>query len=58
MPKIPIIERQTKHSVPTNKELSTKQERYQNTGKPPLQISKSFSPQAKKQKQNSWGTVK
>ena len=53
MPRIPIIERQTKPSVPTNKELCTKQERYQNTGKPPLQMSKSFSPQAKKQKQNS-----
>ena len=53
MPRTPIIERQTKPSVPSNKELSTKQERYQNTGKPPLQISKSFSPTAKKQLQNS-----
>ncbi len=53
MPKIAIISKQSKPSVPTNRELSTKQDRYQNTGKPPLQISKSFSPQAKKQKQNS-----
>lgn len=50
---IKIIERQTKPSVPSNKELSTKQERYRNTGKPPLQIDKSFSPSAKKQLQNS-----
>lgn len=53
MPRIPIISSQTKPSVPRNKELSTKQERYQNTGKPPLQMSKSFSPTAKKQLQNS-----
>lgn len=53
MPKIPIIERQTKPYVPTDRELSTKQDRYRNTGKPPLQMSSSFSPQAKKQKQNS-----
>lgn len=52
MARIPIIEKQAKPSVPKNRELSTKQERYQNTGKPPLQISKSFSPQAKKQKEN------
>ncbi len=53
MPKIAIIASQKKPSVPSNRELSTKQERYQNTGKPPLQMSKSFSPTAKKQKQNS-----
>ncbi len=53
MPRIPIIERQAKPSVPNNKELCTKQERYVPTGKPPLQIDKSFSPQAKRQKQNS-----
>lgn len=53
MPKIPIISQQKKPFVPSAKELSTKQDRYQNTGKPPLQMSKSFSPQAKKQKQNS-----
>ena len=53
MPRIPIIESQKKPSVPSKKELSTKQERYQNTGKPPLQMSKSFSPTAKKQLQNS-----
>lgn len=33
--------------VPTNKELSEKQERYRPTGKPPLQLDKSFSPQCK-----------
>ncbi len=53
MPRIPIIERQTKPSVPTNKELNTRQERYHPTGRPPLPLTKSFSPQAKKQKQNS-----
>lgn len=53
MPRIPIIERQAKPSVPSQRELCTKQERYVPTGKPPLQIDKSFSPQAKKQKQNS-----
>lgn len=50
MPNIPIIDRQKKPSVPNNKELSTKQERYRPTGKPPLPLTKSFSPQAKKQK--------
>jgi len=50
---IKIIDMPKKPSVPNNRELSTKQERYQNTGKPPLQMSKSFSPQSKKQKQNS-----
>ncbi len=34
--------------VPTNSELSTKVDRYRNTGKPPLQLSKSFSPQGKR----------
>ncbi len=53
MARIPIIERQSKPSVPNSKELCTKQERYHPTGKPPLQIDKSHSPQAKKQKQNS-----
>jgi len=53
MPRVAIISSQSKPSVPSNKELSTKQERYQNTGKPPLQMSKSFSPTALKQKQNS-----
>lgn len=53
MPRIPIIDSQKKPSVPSDRELSTKQDRYRNTGKPPLQMSKSFSPAAKKQKQNS-----
>jgi len=53
MAEIKIIPEQSKPSVPNSKELSTKQDRYRNTGKPPLQMSNSFSPQAKKQKQNS-----
>lgn len=53
MPRIPIIDKQIKPYVPSNKELCTKQERYHPTGKPPLQLTKSFSPQAKKQKENS-----
>lgn len=52
MPKIPIIDKQSKPSVPNSRELCTKQERYRPTGKPPLGIMESFSPQAKKQKQN------
>mgnify|MGYP001582434982 CR=1 FL=1 len=53
MSRIKIIPEAVKPMVPNSKQLSTKQERYQNTGKPPLQMSKSFSPQAKKQLQNS-----
>ena len=53
MSKIKIIPEAVKPMIPTSKQLSTKQDRYQNTGKPPLQMSNSFSPQAKKQKQNS-----
>ena len=53
MSRIPIIADTKKPMVPKNRELSTKQERYQNTGKPPLQMSKSFSPTNKKQLQNS-----
>ena len=53
MPRIPIIDKQAKPSVPNNKELNTRQERYHPTGRPPLPLNKSFSPQAKKQKQNS-----
>jgi hypothetical protein len=52
MPKIPIIEKQSQPYVPKNKELSTEQPRYRNTGKPPLQLEKSYSPQAKRQKEN------
>lgn len=52
MPNIKIIDKAKKPSVPTNKELSTKQARYKNTGKPPLPLDKSFSPQAKKQREN------
>jgi hypothetical protein len=38
--------------VPKNIELSTEQPRYKNTGKPPLALDKSYSPQAKKQREN------
>lgn len=38
--------------VPSNKQLSTEQPRYRNTGKPPLPLTSSFSPQAKKQREN------
>ncbi len=38
--------------VPKAKELSTEQDRYRNTGKPPLSLTSSYSPQAKKQKEN------
>lgn len=52
MPNIKIIDKPKKPTVPNNRELSTEQPRYKNTGKPPLPLDKSFSPQAKKQKQN------
>ncbi len=52
MPNIKIIDKQKKPYCPSNRELSTEQPRYKNTGKPPLPLDKSFSPQAKKQKQN------
>ena len=52
MPKIKIIPLATKPMVPSAKQLSTEQPRYRNTGKPPLAIDKSFSPQAKKQREN------
>ena len=56
MPNIKILsdKRDTavpKH-VPKNRELSTEQPRYKNTGKPPLPLDKSYSPQAKKQREN------
>ena len=42
-----------KHVPKTHtKELSTEQDRYRNTGKPPLPLTSSYSPQAKKQKEN------
>jgi hypothetical protein len=52
MPRIDIIGKQSKPSVPKVKELSTEQPRYRNTGKPPLALDKSYSPQAKKQREN------
>lgn len=38
--------------VPKNAELSTEQPRYRNTGKPALPLTSSYSPQAKKQREN------
>lgn len=38
--------------VPKARELSTEQDRYKNTGKPPLPLTSSYSPQAKKQREN------
>lgn len=52
MSRIKIVTSQKKPSVPSSKEMSTKQARFKNTGKPPLQLDKSFSPQAKKQREN------
>ena len=52
MARIPIIEKQKKPYVPNNRELATEQPRYRNTGKPPLALEKSYSPQAKKQREN------
>jgi len=52
MPKINIIPSAKKPMVPSNKQLSTEQPRYRNTGKPPLPLTSSFSPQAKKQREN------
>lgn len=49
---IKIIPEAARPYVPKNKELSTEQPRYRNTGKPPLQLEKSYSPQAKRQKEN------
>lgn len=53
MPNIKIIPdsrdaAKPKH-VPNNRELSVEQPRYRNTGKPPLPLTSSFSPQCKKQ---------
>lgn len=42
----------TPKRVPHAKELSAEIPRYRNTGKPPLPLTSSFSPQAKKQKEN------
>lgn len=52
MPNIKIIDKQKKPMVPNNRELSTEQPRYKNTGKPPLPLDRSYSPQAKKQREN------
>ena len=52
MSRIKIIPEEKKPSVPKAKELSTEQPRYRNTGKPPLPLTSSFSPQAKKQREN------
>jgi hypothetical protein len=52
MPNIKIIPEAKKPYIPKNRELSTEQPRYKNTGKPPLPLDKSHSPQAKKQREN------
>ena len=56
MPKIKIMPDKRDLSkpklVPVNGELSTEQPRYRNTGKPPLPLTSSYSPQAKKQREN------
>ena len=52
MSKIKIIAEAKQPMVPKNKQLSTEQPRYRNTGKPPLPLTSSFSPQAKKQREN------
>ena len=49
---IKIVNKAKAPFVPTSKMLSTEQPRYKNTGKPPLQLDKSFSPTAKKQREN------
>jgi hypothetical protein len=52
MPRIPIVGSQKKPSVPGASQLSTEQPRYRNTGKPPLPLDRSYSPQAKPQREN------
>ena len=55
---IKIINNQKKPYEPNNGELSTEQPRYKNTGKPPLALDKSYSPTAKKQRENGYGKSK
>ena len=52
MSRIPIIGSQKKPSVPGAKQLSTEQPRFRPTGKPALPLTSSYSPQAKKQREN------
>ncbi len=52
MARIPILGAVKKPSIPGAAQLSTEQPRYRNTGKPPLPLDRSYSPQAKKQKEN------
>lgn len=56
MPNIPIISDKKDTSVPRHvpksPELFTMQPRYRPTGKPALPLTSSFSPQAKKQREN------
>ena len=52
MSRIKIIPEASKPMVPKAREMSTEQPRYKNTGKPPLALDKSYSPQAKKQREN------
>jgi len=52
MSRIKIIPEAKKPMVPKAPQLSTEQPRYRNTGKPPLPLTSSYSPQAKKQREN------
>ena len=52
MPFTKIITKQKSPAVPSQSGLSTEQPRYRNTGKPPLQLDKSYSPQAKRQRED------
>jgi hypothetical protein len=52
MSRIKIIPGAKKPMVPSSKEMSTEQPRYRNTGKPALPLTSSFSPTAKKQREN------
>ena len=49
MSRIKIVENQKKPMFPNNSNLSTEQDRYRNTGKPPLPLTSSYSPSAKRQ---------
>lgn len=52
MARIPIVNQVKKPLIPGAGQLSTEQPRYRNTGKPPLPLDRSYSPQAKKQREN------
>ena len=53
MPNIKIIDKQNKPSIPKSSGLCGEVPRFKPAGgKPPLPMDKSFSPQAKKQREN------